>query len=166
MFSPTLHANVEKKIKLRWFQLCLTRMFVSGTAGAQVSPCRPWVRIERGDGEQWDRCSGRAASLGLALCLLIAALDVFRSLWSMSEEDAWKTGNYRTSCNCCETGSRMRELTAFSERASACVCVYVCTLSWINGVILHNICVRKHQIKGIGSRAPERFELVWCAICT
>lgn len=33
-----------------------------------------------------------------------------RSLWSVSEEPASETGNYRTSCNCCKTGGHMREL--------------------------------------------------------
>lgn len=48
----------------------------------------------------------------------------------MSEEPASETGNYRTSCNCCKTGSHMREfmLLYVSVRvceyiSETCVCV-------------------------------------------
>lgn len=43
-----------------------------------------------------------------------------RSLWSVSEEPASETGNYRTSCNCCKTGGHMRELMLLY--GCRCVC--------------------------------------------
>lgn len=93
-----------------------------------------------------------------------------RSLWSVSEEPASETGNYRTSCNCCKTGSHMRELMLLY--GCWCLCestVHVCETEWKSD----------HSFPGAGTSRQEKScqtttDLVWnlyifdatnCSIC-